>query len=874
MTKGIVALAFALMALVAAADGETERMRTIYADRCRQADGARLMSRLNGLWRTEFGQTTPCQRRAAEKVVEYLRADGFSRIESIEQTIDGRAVSLDNRMPYAWDASVGRLTIVARGNYVSANTKYTGSDTEDVVADYARHPFHLVKGSTATPPGGIRARVLTEAQFLAGEDATGALVMLEPETWPRAGMLRPILDRGGLGFITDFLTGRFETPDSLQWVTACTETASWSVDGETRPFVGYSVTPRVGARLRTLAAMGGLEVLAESDGRRYESTLPFVTAVVPGRRTEEFWIFAHLYEPLASDDSCGVVAAIEIARQFLDKEPPEFTIRLLFGIEFYGYAAYLSRQECPLRNRVVGGLNVDSIPAQKGTFLNLELGGPSTPFYGNALVENLAHALEGQPGVGKIAVPRYGDYYDDIFMAEPSIGVPSIWCQQKFYGARLWHNSFQTPDNVDVGHYRRNVGFAAALTELVARPNAASIPAALDLAKRRIRRAADEAKSEEHFRHLAARERAQLADFARFAGTPALTGPLAELDAFVDATAASVAKGALADSPWRQAAARLVPSRKRTGFPYDLTRVPVDRRIALPDGSIYGAFGNVFANIDGRKDLARLIREAEYERGLTLDEDSVKDFVNAIAFLAEWDYIGLADAAPVGEAEIVRALAAAGVRSGDTLLVQSDLASLGRIEGGAETVLKALAKAVGDGGTVLLPAFTPSVRMCGAVNRSWDYRPYGSAVRIGMDGLTVAFLRKYPDAVRSAHYVRSWTGWGPAAADLLGAQRADAAPFGDDSPVVKACRRGAKTVLLGDLAPVRAEAMQADACRSGLGRLASAVVGVKAADGVLHDVIVPDFPQAPVETVTNLPVREVPLGPGFVRVVTAPKFSK
>lgn len=57
---------------------------------------------------------------------------------------------------------------------------------------------------------------MTEAQFLAGEDPYGCLVMLEPLTWPQAQFLTPILDQGALGFISDFLTGRYQTPDTLQ----------------------------------------------------------------------------------------------------------------------------------------------------------------------------------------------------------------------------------------------------------------------------------------------------------------------------------------------------------------------------------------------------------------------------------------------------------------------------------------------------------------------------------------------------------------------------------------------------------------------------------------------------------------------------------
>ena len=51
---------------------------------------------------------------------------------------------------------MGRLTV----------TKSEIPFDEPVVADYERHPFHLIKGSTGTPEGGIKARLLTEEQVL------------------------------------------------------------------------------------------------------------------------------------------------------------------------------------------------------------------------------------------------------------------------------------------------------------------------------------------------------------------------------------------------------------------------------------------------------------------------------------------------------------------------------------------------------------------------------------------------------------------------------------------------------------------------------------------------------------------------------------
>jgi len=57
-------------------------------------------------------------------------------------------------------------------------------------------------------------------------------------------------------------------------------------------------------------------------------------------------------------------------------------------------------------------------------------------------------------------------------------------------------------------------------------------------------------------------------------------------------------------------------------------------------------------------------------------------------------------------AEIAEALQQLGVRPGGVLLVHSSLSSLGYVPGGPETVIQALLKALGPGGTLLMPALS------------------------------------------------------------------------------------------------------------------------------------------------------------------------
>ena len=132
--------------------------------------------------------------------------------------------------------------------------------------------------STVAVSRNVEVKALSEAQFLAGEDARGTLVILEPETPLGAAKLNALAARGALGFISDFTEERFEKPDEIPDIDAMLSDRRASGTLAPTGLVAIAVSPRSGVRLRTLAGTGALKVRLPG---RAGSPLP--AAAVAGR---------------------------------------------------------------------------------------------------------------------------------------------------------------------------------------------------------------------------------------------------------------------------------------------------------------------------------------------------------------------------------------------------------------------------------------------------------------------------------------------------------------------------------------------------------------------------------------------------------------
>ncbi|WP_236655423.1 aminoglycoside N(3)-acetyltransferase [Streptacidiphilus carbonis] len=164
------------------------------------------------------------------------------------------------------------------------------------------------------------------------------------------------------------------------------------------------------------------------------------------------------------------------------------------------------------------------------------------------------------------------------------------------------------------------------------------------------------------------------------------------------------------------------------------------------------------------------------------------------------------------EADLLADLRALGVRPGGVLLVQSSLRSVGPVVGGADTVVRALRRALGSTGTLVVYTATPENSLSSPLHRTAtaglgpaelaDYRdrmPAFDRLRTPSSptmGRIAETVRTTPGALRSSHPQTSFAALGPDAAWITGPHPLES-HLGDGSPLDRLYQADAQSLLVG-----------------------------------------------------------------------------
>ena len=750
-------------------------------------DRKRLRDDVAALTALELPQTYSAHRASAAKAVELARAAGLDRVEAVELPEDGVSVFRDLVMPYAWEATLGRLTVV----------RSPLPFPDPVIADYARHPFHLMAGSPSLAEGGEFFRLVGYKDMLRGADIDDhTLVLLPPDRRPCGETLRNVLELGAAGVVCDCVFGGDKTPDSLCWFNGNTPSGRWGLNQYDPPYLGFGVTPRTGAALRRALELGEVTLKAESDGRNFAATLPAVTGVLKGEDDREIWLTAHLYEPLADDNSAGVLNVLEVVkmlRRALDSgaiPPLHHTLRVVFARELYGFAAFHS---VAATGTVIGALNVDSSPIHfNAETLRLMLAPPNRTFPGNALMRLTAETVRPEFPTA-IAPENFGFYVDDA--APSGWGAPTIWPIKR--ERVFWHNSIQTVDVIDFDR-------CAAFTALIGAWCAAALNDGKGIAPERI-------------------GDVQLSAFLDAANALPKDDPAYrfKINHQAECFAAELRGLGLADQEKRisDAAEKLISecnapeNPDRHGVWFDLCGAITIRRcepvlpqdMALdPDhgdayGSIYRPVARIIANAAHERGLDELIAVAEAEGEPRFGESELKRLIADLDRLGRFGYLDFNCRAALHIDDLRRELERAGIAAGDVLLVHSALGAAGPLADGAgpAEINDMLLRLIGESGTLLMPAFTrPYIYFEGAPYASDRFRPHSPEAKLCTGALAEELLTR-PNCVRDAHLTHSVAGIGSDAAAMLAPQGATAPPTGIDSVWPRLAAKRGKMLFLG-----------------------------------------------------------------------------
>ena len=164
--------------------------------------------------------------------------------------------------------------------------------------------------------------------------------------------------------------------------------------------------------------------------------------------------------------------------------------------------------------------------------------------------------------------------------------------------------------------------------------------------------------------------------------------------------------------------------------------------------------------------------------------------------------------APVTEHALAAGLRRLGVGEGMVMIVHSSLSALGWVCGGPVAVIRALTKAVGAGGTLVMPAHSGEL----SDPAGWKSPPVPAAwwdtIRATMPAFDAAvtptrslgvipeLFRTWPGALRSHHPACSFAALGRQAARIVAEQRL-ADPMGERSPLSAIYDLDGHVLLLG-----------------------------------------------------------------------------
>lgn len=431
----------------------------------REISASRAFQHLMEIHRTDRWFTFSMFRETAEYCAHALRQGGARDVELLELKADGRTAYGDWVIPQAWKAKDAELWVVEP------------EDAAGRIVRYLDEPCCLVMYSAPTAPEGVEAElvVIEDQAELETADVRGRMLLISSK--PKE-ILDLAVEKGAIGIVSDYIAplppirDRMDLPDAVRWENDCFVPVN---EGE---LFGFSISPRAGDRLRSLARREvgkgrAIRLFARVDTRLYDGTVPMVSGLIPGHEREEVILCTHLYEPGANDNASGCGVSLEIARCLnaliasQELPQPKRGIRFLLGWECAGFMGYAVHH----RDRIpdmVAGLNVDMVGGNQDrnrAYLHLRTNPHAAMSYTDHLMRKMIEFFQ----VERNPLLRWGEdrfgICDNLY-ADPMIGVPVPSLIQ--HPDIVWHSSVDTVDRIDPPALKQVATLAATYLYFVA----------------------------------------------------------------------------------------------------------------------------------------------------------------------------------------------------------------------------------------------------------------------------------------------------------------------------------------------------------------------------------------------------------------------
>lgn len=354
-----------------------------------------------------------------------LEDAGFSEVRRIAHKADGETASYDFIMPQAWDL-LGRSTLKIV------------EPCSEMIADTDITTIHVTEYSAPTPAGGVTAELVDAAVLdMENPDCKGKFVFCRGYIPVQSTFYSRLASAGCAGIVyAAFETTTLE-PDVPTWTNGHGR-IGWYHLKEDPVVPVFCVTPKKGVELSMLLSKGKVVLHGEMNTKIYDGEIYTVTATIPGKSQEEFALLGHLYEPFYADDCQGFAVGVEVAlllKQLIAEgvlPQPEKTLRLVFSMERYGFAAFFANHD----RKILAAMSIDTVTCLASKILNtgavITESPLSLPYFGDMLVQVAMDAF--CPDV-KWRFAR-GNLSDDCWASEPSVDIPTNWVHGSSRDAR------------------------------------------------------------------------------------------------------------------------------------------------------------------------------------------------------------------------------------------------------------------------------------------------------------------------------------------------------------------------------------------------------------------------------------------------------